>query len=113
MRTPRRSRGEVPNGGPPAAPRPSRDSRPPPWRRLVRGCYAQEDRPEGRRAGGLLARSPQWAGEVRGMMLALGVASNLGTDDALRVGLSRSPTPPRDTPAPGFRWGRLDALDLD
>src|SRR5207302_3188802 len=47
------------------------------------------DRPEGVAALALLADPAQRHSQAVGMVLPLGVAADLGTDDALRVGLPR------------------------
>ncbi len=71
------------------------------------------NRRESGTADALLADPAQRLRQAIGMVLTLGVAGDLGADDAVRVALRGGPVHAPDARSPGFRRGWLDALDLE
>ena len=76
-------------------------------------CVIPGNRCEPGPTGTLVADAAQRLRQALGMVLALGVACDLGADHATRIGLPRGPTDPSDAVDSGFRPGRLDPLDLE
>ncbi len=69
-------------------------------------CRVPRDRLEGGAAHALVADPAQWLRQPVGVMLALGIARDLGADHTRRVGLAAGAVDPADAIA-------VDALDLE